>query len=254
MKNCRLILSIIGGLFIMTSLGGCEVKNKEEVEQGFENVLAMYPTKNLMDFYDMEGYRDEKFEEEDKGTWVLVSGMAIRQHDDEPLMSEGMFLWLDRNKRTATGYYYQRTVPIDLKEDIEEKQYPVTYDEQGFHLTEEVTDSALKEKILNFKFFVQYGKFDKLNEYKNLRKMYNPEVPMYELEYQLTNQDTNVKQLRERYDIPTNQAPTIVLSGRGALEGSSIGSKNLTIQFTKNPPVYFSDSIDYQPSNTEDNQ
>ncbi|MHC5216650.1 tandem-type lipoprotein [Enterococcus sp. LJL128] len=254
MKNCRLILSIIGGLFIMTSLGGCEVKNKEEVEQGFENVLAMYPTKNLMDFYDMEGYRDEEFEEEDKGTWVLNSSMSISQSEDDPLVSEGIVLRLNRNTRTAEGHYYQTWIPDDLSKSTEKKQYPVTYDEQGFHLTEEVTDSALKEKILNFKFFVQYGKFDKLNEYKNLRKMYNPEVPMYELEYQLTNQDTNVKQLRERYDIPTNQAPTIVLSGRGALEGSSIGSKELTFQFEKNPPIFFRDSIDYQPSIEEDNQ
>ncbi|MGC6768832.1 tandem-type lipoprotein [Enterococcus sp. LJL51] len=251
MKNCRLILSIIGGLFIMTSLGGCEVKNKEEVEQGFENVLAMYPTKNLMDFYDMEGYRDEEFEEEDKGTWVLISTMGVSHTETSPLISEGMVLRLNRNTQTAEGFYFEREIETP---EVIEQTYPVTYDEQGFHLTEEVTDSALKEKILNFKFFVQYGKFDKLNEYKNLRKMYNPEVPMYELEYQLTNQDTNVKQLRERYNIPTEQAPTLVLSGRGTLEGSSISSKELTFQFEKNPPIFFRDSIDYQPSNEEDNQ
>lgn len=41
--------------------------------------------------------------------------------------------------------------------------------------------------------------------------MYNPEVPMYELEYQLTNEEANVKALRERYDIPTQDAPNDVV-------------------------------------------
>ncbi|WP_262374771.1 tandem-type lipoprotein, partial [Staphylococcus aureus] len=29
-----------------------------------------YPTKNLEDFYDKEGFRDEEFEKGDKGTWI----------------------------------------------------------------------------------------------------------------------------------------------------------------------------------------
>ena len=35
---------------------------------------------------------------------------------------------------------------------------------------------------------------------------YNPNVPSYSAKYQLNNDDYNVKQLRKRYDIPTNQA------------------------------------------------
>ncbi|MGL4697926.1 tandem-type lipoprotein [Enterococcus larvae] len=239
---------IIGVIVMIGLVSGCETKSKEEVEQSFDKVLAMYPTKNLMDFYDMEGYRDSEFDEDDKGTWILQSSMSIKEKDGSPLISEGMVLKINRNTQTAVGYYYEKETKLPERK---ETKYSVTYDEQGFHLDEEISDSTLKEKIKNFQFFVQYGNFKDLNQYENIRKMYNSEVPMYELEYQLTNEDLNVQQLRERYDIPTEEAPTLVLTGRGDLNGSSVGYKRMTIQFTKNPPVFFLDSIDYQPSKEE---
>ena len=38
----------------------------------------MYPIKNLEDLYEKEGYRDNEFEKEDKGTWILDSEMAVK--------------------------------------------------------------------------------------------------------------------------------------------------------------------------------
>ncbi|WP_321384529.1 Csa1 family protein [uncultured Enterococcus sp.] len=68
---------IILGIIAISLLSGCETKSKEEVEKSFDKVLAMYPTKNLMDFYDMEGYRDSEFDEDDKGTWFFDSSMSV---------------------------------------------------------------------------------------------------------------------------------------------------------------------------------
>ena len=82
--------------------------------------------------------------------------------------------------------------------------------------------------------------------------MYNPEVPIYELEYQLSNEDINVKKLREKYDIPTNNAPTLLLKGRGDLEGESVGYKQLEFRFSKELSITFDDSIDFQPDNQEE--
>ena len=65
----------------------------------------MYPIKNLEDLYDKEGFRDENFDKDDKGTWILRSDMAIQQKDGE-LLSEGMLLKLNRNTRKAKGYFY----------------------------------------------------------------------------------------------------------------------------------------------------
>ncbi|WP_429955302.1 tandem-type lipoprotein [Enterococcus sp. AZ192] len=245
------MLGIIGGIFMVGVLSGCETKDQAELEQSFEKELSIYPTKNLLDFYDMEGYRDDEFDKDDKGVWSLISSMNIAQTKESPMYSEGMVLRMNRNTRTAKGYFYQSMYAKDIEDDTEER-FSVTYDENGFHLTNEVSDTKLKDKILNFQFFVQYGSFEKLDRYENIKKMYNPEVPMYNLEYQLTNDDANVKELRTRYDIPTEEAPTLSLSGRGDLEGSSVGSKELTFQFSKDPSVYYRASIDYQRSSEED--
>jgi uncharacterized lipoprotein (TIGR01742 family) len=236
----------------MSGLTGCETKNKAEIEQSFDKVLAMYPTKNLEDFYDIEGYRDDEFDPNDKGVWVLDSSISISHTKEDGLATEGMILRLNRNTRKAKGHYYTFTTWNDLKKQVTKKRYEITYDENGIHLVKDIQDKALKEKIEKFQFFVQYGNFSQLDSYENIRKMYNPNVPMYELEYQLTNDDPNVQSLRERYDIPTEKAPTLLLKGQGDLEGNSIGYKELEIRFAKNPSVVFDDSIDFQPLSEED--
>ncbi|RIO42260.1 Csa1 family protein, partial [Staphylococcus hyicus] len=78
----------------------------------------------------------------------------------------------------------------------------------------------------------------------------NPNVPSYSAEYQLSNEDENVKQLRKRYDIPTDKAPKLKLKGIGEFKGSSIGYKNLEIVFEQNEDedIYYGDMVDYQPS------
>ncbi|MBL1224127.1 tandem-type lipoprotein [Enterococcus sp. BWR-S5] len=239
---------IILGIIATSLLSGCETKSKAEVEQSFDKVLAMYPTKNLMDFYDMEGYRDSEFAEDDKGTWILQSRMSVEKEEDDTLFSEGMVLKMNRNKQTAEGYYYEKETNLP---DRKETRYLVTYDESGFHVTDSSVTSDIKEKIEKFQFFVQYGEFGELDKYENLREMYNPEVPLYELEYQLTNDNSNVQQLRKRYDISSDKVPTLLLKGRGALDGSSVGYKSMEIRFSKDPAIVFADSISYQPSKKE---
>ncbi|MGT2356852.1 Csa1 family protein [Staphylococcus aureus] len=53
----------------------------------------MYPIKNLEDLYDKEGYRDDQFDKNDKGTWTISSEMAI-QKKGEALNIKGMVLKL----------------------------------------------------------------------------------------------------------------------------------------------------------------
>ena len=80
---------------------------------------------------------------------------------------------------------------------------------------------------------------------------YNPNVPSYSAEYQLSNEDDNVKQLRKKYDIPTKKAPKLILKGDGDLKGSSIGYKEIEFSFVvdnKEESIYFSDSVEFNPS------
>ncbi|WP_225534516.1 MULTISPECIES: tandem-type lipoprotein [unclassified Enterococcus] len=242
----------IGGLMIMSGLTGCEKKNKAEIEQSFDKVLAMYPTPNLESFYDMEGYRDDEFDKNDKGVWVLNSDFSMSKTEEGDLFTEGMLLRINRNTRKAKGFYYTRKISNDLSKPIEKEKYPVIYDGSGFHLLGDVQEEEIKKKVEKFKFFVQYGNFDKLDKYKNIKKMYNPEVPMYELEYQLTNEDSNVQALRSNYDIVTDESPTLLLKGTGDLEGNSVGYKQLEFRFDKKLSIFFTDSIDFQPLSEED--
>ncbi len=50
----------------------------------------------------------------------------------------------------------------------------------------------------------------------------------------MNNDDYNVQQLRKRYDIPTKQAPKLLLKGDGDLKGSSVGSRSLEFTFVEN--------------------
>ncbi len=120
--------------------------------------------------------------------------------------------------------------------------------------TKPISNDKLKKEIENFKFFVQYGNFKDIKNYKDGDISYNPNVPSYSAKYQLSNNEYNVQQLRKRYDIPTKKAPKLLLKGDGDLKGSSVGSKNLEFTFIENKEenIYFTDSVLFSPS--EDNE
>ncbi|WP_424840103.1 tandem-type lipoprotein [Staphylococcus epidermidis] len=241
-------------------IGGCGFINKKdsketEIKQNFNKMLNVYPTKNLEDFYDKEGFRDEEFDKKDKGTWIVHSEMTI-EPKGKSMETRGMVLFINRNTRTTKGYFIVNEIekdskgrPIDNK-----KKYPVKMEHNKIIPTKPISNEKLKKEIENFKFFVQYGNFKDIKDYKDGDISYNPNVPSYSAKYQLNNNDYNVKQLRKRYDIPTKKAPKLLLKGDGDLKGSSVGSKNLEFTFIENKEenIYFTDSVLY--SSSEDNE
>ena len=211
----------------------------------------MYPIKNLEDLYDKEGYRDEEFDKDDKGTWTLYSEMAIQRKGDD-LETRGMKLDIDRNTRTSKGEYIISKVTYDKKgrPHHHDKKYPIKMKDNKIIPTKQIKDEKLKKEIENFKFFVQYGNFKNLKDYKDGIVSYNPNVPSYSAQYQLKNDDYNVQQLRKRYDIPTKKAPKLLLKGDGDLKGSSVGYKDIEFIFVENKEenIYFTDSLNFNPS------
>ncbi|HEI5151335.1 TPA: tandem-type lipoprotein [Staphylococcus aureus] len=247
----KLVLGISLLFLVISITAGCGMGKEAEIKKSFEKTLSMYPIKNLEDLYDKEGYRDDQFDKNDKGTWIVNSQMAI-QNKGEALKIKGMLLKIDRNTRSAKGFYYTNEIKTEKYEVAQDnqKKYPVKMINNKFISTEEVKEENIKKEIENFKFFAQYNNFKDLMNYKDGDISYNPEVPSYSAQYQLTNDDYNVKQLRKRYDIPTNNAPKLLLKGTGNLKGSSVGYKKIEFTFleNKNENIYFTDSLHLEPS------
>ncbi|HGN7323133.1 TPA: tandem-type lipoprotein [Staphylococcus aureus] len=245
---CLIILSVF--------IGACGMKKEEsskdkQIKENFNKILSLYPTKNLEDFYDKEGFRDEEFEKGDKGTWIIHSKMIIETNNSN-MESRGMVLYINRNTRTTKGNFVVREITEDSKgySHSKDTKYPVKMEHNRIIPTKPIADDKLRKEIENFKFFVQYGDFKDINDYKDGDISYNPNVPSYSAKYQLSNDDYNVKQLRKRYNIPTNKAPKLLLKGDGDLKGSTVGSKNLEFTFVENKEenIYFTDSVQYTPS------
>ncbi|NGK99739.1 tandem-type lipoprotein [Staphylococcus aureus] len=252
-RKLRLWLYLV---LLAVFIGACGMKKEEsskdkQIKENFNKTLSLYPTKNLEDFYDKEGFRDEEFEKGDKGTWIINSGMYI-QLKGGALKSRAMVLYINRNTRTAKGYFLISETTEDKKGYVhnKDKKYPVKMERNRIIPTKPITDEKLKKEIENFKFFVQYGNFKDFKDYKDGDISYNPNVPSYSAKYQLNNDDYNVQQLRKRYDISTKRAPELKLRGSGDLKGSSVGSKELEFNFVRNKEenVYFSDGINFKPT------
>ncbi|HFE6022429.1 TPA: tandem-type lipoprotein [Staphylococcus aureus] len=245
-----LLIILIGGYVIMTKENG----RNAQIKDTFNQTLKLYPTKNLDDFYDKEGFRDQEFKKGDKGTWIIYSEMVI-EPKGKNMETRGMVLYINRNTRTTKGNFIVNEItddndgrPIDNK-----KKYPVKMEHNKIIPTKPLPNDKLKKEIENFKFFVQYGNFKDINDYKDGDISYNPNLPSYSAKYQLNNDDYNVQQLRKRYDIPTKQAPKLLLKGDGDLKGSSVGSRSLEFTFVENKEenIFFTDSVEFTPSEVD---
>ena len=260
MKHSSKIIVFVSFLILTIFIGGCGFINKEdsketEIKQNFNKMLNVYPTKKLEDFYDKEGYRDEEFDKDDKGTWIVHSEMVI-EPKGKSMETRGMVLYINRNTRTTKGYYFINEITDDSngRPKDDEKRYPVKMEHNKIIPTKPIPNDKLKKEIENFKFFVQYANFKDINDYKNGDISYNPNVPSYSAKYQLNNNDYNVEQLRKRYDIPTNQAPKLLLKGTGYLKGSSVGYKHLEFTFVENKKenIFFTDAVQFTPSEDDE--
>ncbi|CAC6137615.1 tandem lipoprotein [Staphylococcus aureus subsp. aureus 21321] len=234
MKRLNKLMLGISFLFLTIFIGGRGIGKEAEIKKSFEKTLSMYPIKNLEDLYDKEGYRDDQFDKKDKGTWIINSQMAT-QNKGKALKTNGMLLKINRNTRSAKGFYYVNAIKNDEDGRPQDNQieYPVKMVDNKIIPTKDINDEKIKKEIENFKFFAQYGNFKDLSEYKDGDISYNPEVPSYSAKYQLTNDDYNVKQLRKRFNIPTNKAPKLLLKGTGNLKGSSVGYKDIEFTFVE---------------------
>ncbi|HDG1444356.1 TPA: Csa1 family protein, partial [Staphylococcus aureus] len=107
-------------------ISACNVKEDKQIKENFNKTLSLYPTKNLEDFYDKEGFRDQEFDKRDKGTWIIYSEMVI-EPKGKNMESRGMVLYINRNTRTTKGNFIVTEITEDSKgySRSKEKKYPV---------------------------------------------------------------------------------------------------------------------------------
>ena len=72
-----------------------------------------------------------------------------------------------------------------------------------------------------------------MKNYNNGDVSINENVPSYDAKFKMSNKDENVKQLRSRYNIPTDKAPVLKMHIDGNLKGSSVGYKSWKLTFQK---------------------
>ena len=89
----------------------------------------------------------------------------------------------------------------------------------------------------------------KTNQYSKLG--YNPNVPSYTLEYNLNNEENNVKNL-EKFIISYKQKPKLLIEGQSSLDHARVGYKSIEFSFIKrtDETISFTDNVNLQPSNT----
>ncbi|MDT3871670.1 Csa1 family protein, partial [Staphylococcus aureus] len=117
LKRLALFISvIILTIFIMgcdsqsdTAENPKEGSKEAQIKKSFAKTLDMYPTENLEDFYDKEGYRDGEFKKDDKGTWLIRSEI-VKQPKGKVMKTRGMQLYINRNTKTAKGFFVLKEI------------------------------------------------------------------------------------------------------------------------------------------------
>ncbi len=99
---------------------------------------------------------------------------------DKKMESRSMVLYINRNTRTTKGNFIVRELWEDSKGcTSKDTKYPVKMEHNRIIPTKPIADDKLRKEIENFKFFVQYGDFKDINDYKDGDISYNPNVPSY---------------------------------------------------------------------------
>ena len=123
LKRLSWYISILILIVVIAGCGkGNEIKedSKEtQIKKSFAKTLDMYPIKNLEDLYDKEGYRDGEFKRA-----IRVHGLysqVFKSNKPGEIDDEGMVLFLNRNTKKATGYYYTSKVHDEFNEKDQQK-------------------------------------------------------------------------------------------------------------------------------------
>ncbi|AJC95086.1 tandem-type lipoprotein [Staphylococcus hyicus] len=245
MKLAKHLLIILGVMVSMSLLSSCGMSTREKIESGLKVPLSVYPTKNLEDFYDKEGYRDSNFSKGDKGVWSVISAISKRNEEGKIRM-EGVMLYIDRNTRTSEGYYF-----VDNESEDEhkngEKKYPLIMKNNQLILKDKNVDEDIQRKVKDFKFFVQFGNLSDLDRYKEKDASYNSLAPNYLISYHLNQNDDNLKEILKLYSIKAGENPELKIYGDGDFKSDAIDTNTINYKLKGEVGRFYNSSVSYEP-------
>ena len=198
----------------MTTFTGCIGPSDKKIVDKFTDFVNMFPTEDLTVLYDKEGNQSD-LKDGDLGTWVLSSYKYSRS--DRGRERIGVVIWFNRNTKEANGTFFKRITKNE--EVIENREYPIYYDKDGLHFSDENIEQDLIEELDNFKMMYEYISIGRkyLNTLEAKDFYYNGEAPLYGVRYKLTSEDINIKKIKELYpNIPIDEDNlSLSLEGRG---------------------------------------
>ncbi|PTH59205.1 tandem-type lipoprotein [Staphylococcus agnetis] len=230
-------------LTLMTS--GCSMSTREKIESGLKEPLSVYPTKNLEDFYDKEGYRDSNFSKDDKGIWMLISVLSKRNEEGK-IKREGVKLYIDRNTRTSEGYNYVDNEGEDTRNNYK-KEYPIVMKNNQLFLKDNDVHEDIKRKVKHFKFFVQFGNLSDLDRYKEKDASYNSSAPNYLISYHLNQNDDNLKEIQKLYSIEAGKNPELKIYGDGDFKSDTFKSNTVNYKLNGKVGRLYNSVVSYKP-------
>ncbi|UXS68054.1 tandem-type lipoprotein [Staphylococcus chromogenes] len=245
MKLTKKFSFILGIIIKIGLLSSCDFTTRQKIESGLKEPLSVYPTKNLEDFYDKEGYRDSNFSKDDKGIWTVISAISTR-NEEGILRMEGVKLYIDRNTRKSEGYYFIDNSSKDERENVE-KEYPLIMKNNQLILKDKNVDEDIQRKVKDFKFFVQFGNLSDLDQYKGKDASYNSLAPNYLIRYHLNQNDTNLKGIQELYDIKVGENPVLKIYGDGDFKSDVIKSNTITYKLKGKVGRFYNSVVSYKP-------
>ncbi|MBP1046583.1 Csa1 family protein [Enterococcus sp. BWM-S5] len=228
----------------MTMMGGCGNQAKENAQKQLRDFTSLYPMKDLTEFYDLEGSRDEAFAEDDQGVWVISSGYSYEQDDE--LHSHRVTLDFNKNTRNAEGYYYY-SIFGDTPGGREIKKIAIKYDHDQIVSADEQT---LPEEMANYKFLIQYVELGNsfLNSLDVLDARYNEQTAICFVKYQLEKEERMLVAVEGAYRETAGETPSLLIEGDGKDGWEQHSSRHLSISFGTSNDYTVDESISFIPS------
>ena len=232
----KLLLLLVGGVLIMTTVTGCIGPSDKKIVGKFTDFVNMFPTEDLTILYDKEGDASE-LEDGDLGIWTISSSKYLRSEKGRERI--GVVIWFNRNTKEAKGTF-SKSITKNEKV-IEDIEYPIYYDKDGLHFSDKNIEAPLVKELDDFKMMYEYISIGRkyLNTLEPKDFYYNGAAPLYGVRYKLTSEDINIKKIKELYpNIPIDEDNLILsLEGRGD-DWETTNNFTIDIQLDSNDDNY----------------